>query len=221
MPGKLIQCLKTTKTSNPLILIDEIDKLSQSGSHGDPASALLELLDPSQNGSFRDHYLDVPFDMSDVLFMCTANQLEYISPPLLDRMEVIQLSGYDVPEKVEIANRYLVPKAMSEAGLGEGEGEIKEDAVGEIERGAKRRADNVSVRNEKCMRLYLRRRCIQFQNTAIILVPHPNPFRDSLRSSKRHLLGGTAGRRVSGTWRNTSGKLAGRSLSTRSLWRRG
>ena len=129
MSGKPIQCLKTTSVSNPLILIDEIDKLSSSGHHGDPASALLELLDPSQNSQFRDHYLDVPVDMSDVLFMCTANQLEYIPAPLLDRMEVVQLSGYDVPEKIEIAERYLVPKAMREAGVDNGKVEIGEDAI--------------------------------------------------------------------------------------------
>uniref|UniRef100_A0A7S1BLT3 Lon protease homolog n=1 Tax=Corethron hystrix TaxID=216773 RepID=A0A7S1BLT3_9STRA len=125
MPGKLIQCLKTTGSNNPLILIDEIDKLGK-GFQGDPASALLELLDPSQNSSFRDTYLDVPVDMSKVLFMCTANVLETIPGPLLDRMEIINLSGYDVPEKLEIAERYLVPKSMLESGLLE---EKKTDAA--------------------------------------------------------------------------------------------
>ena len=104
MPGKLIQCLKKTQTSNPLILIDEIDKLGK-GHQGDPASALLELLDPSQNESFVDHYLDTPVDMSKVLFMCTANTLDTIPNPLLDRMEVIRLSGYDVPEKIAISQQ--------------------------------------------------------------------------------------------------------------------
>jgi Lon-like ATP-dependent protease len=116
MPGKIIQCLKTTGTTNPVILIDEIDKLGQ-GYQGDPASALLEVLDPSQNSSFHDHYLDIPVDISKVLFMCTANQLERISEPLLDRMEVIRLSGYDFPEKVAIAEQYLVPKSMRDSGL--------------------------------------------------------------------------------------------------------
>jgi len=116
MPGKIIQCLKTTGTSNPVILIDEIDKLG-SGYQGDPASALLEVLDPSQNSSFLDHYLDVPVDISKVLFMCTANELERIPEPLLDRMEVIRLSGYDFPEKVAIAEQYLVPKSLKENGL--------------------------------------------------------------------------------------------------------
>lgn len=116
MPGKIIQCLKTTGTSNPVVLIDEIDKLGH-GYQGDPASALLEVLDPSQNQSFHDHYLDIPVDISKVLFMCTANELERIPEPLLDRMEVIRLSGYDFPEKVAIAEQYLVPKSMKESGL--------------------------------------------------------------------------------------------------------
>mmetsp|Transcript_18326 Transcript_18326/g.26895 ORF Transcript_18326/g.26895 Transcript_18326/m.26895 type:complete len:1034 (-) Transcript_18326:176-3277(-) len=116
MPGKLIQCLKSIGTSNPLVLIDEIDKLGRDH-RGDPSSALLEVLDPSQNSMFRDHFLDVPVDLSQVLFMCTANDLERIPGPLLDRMEVIRLSGYDVPEKLAIAEQYLVPKAMRENGI--------------------------------------------------------------------------------------------------------
>mmetsp|Transcript_25340 Transcript_25340/g.55347 ORF Transcript_25340/g.55347 Transcript_25340/m.55347 type:complete len:1046 (+) Transcript_25340:140-3277(+) len=116
MPGKIIQCLKSTGSMNPLILIDEIDKLGRDF-RGDPASALLEVLDPNQNDSFQDHFLDVPIDISQVLFMCTANDLSQIPGPLLDRMEIVQLSGYDVPEKIAIAEQYLVPKAMKEAGL--------------------------------------------------------------------------------------------------------
>ena len=129
MPGKMVQCLKTTASMNPLILIDEIDKLGQDF-RGDPASALLEVLDPNQNGSFRDHFLDVPLDMSKVLFMCTANDLGRIPGPLLDRMEVVTLSGYDVPEKIAIADQYLVPKSMTESGLmtkvGKDEGQKQE-----------------------------------------------------------------------------------------------
>lgn len=116
MPGKFIQCLKNVKTTNPLILIDEIDKLG-SGYRGDPAAALLEVLDPNQNSTFVDHFLDVPVDMSKVLFMCTANDIGTIPGPLLDRMEIVSLSGYDVPEKLAIAEQYLVPKAMKESGL--------------------------------------------------------------------------------------------------------
>lgn len=117
MPGKVIQCLKTTQSSNPLILIDEIDKLGR-GHQGDPASALLELLDPSQHNAFVDHYMDVPVDLSRVLFICTANVTDTIPGPLLDRMEVLRLSGYDQPEKLSIAKEYLVPKVIERTGLG-------------------------------------------------------------------------------------------------------
>uniref|UniRef100_M4B6H0 Lon protease homolog n=1 Tax=Hyaloperonospora arabidopsidis (strain Emoy2) TaxID=559515 RepID=M4B6H0_HYAAE len=116
MPGKIIQCLKSTQSSNPLILIDEIDKLGR-GYQGDPASALLELLDPSQNSGFVDHYMDVPVDLSRVLFICTANVTDTIPAPLLDRMEVLRLSGYDSPEKLAIAKEYLVPRAREKTGL--------------------------------------------------------------------------------------------------------
>ena len=118
MPGKIVQCLKSTGSSNPVVLIDEIDKVGLGGGfRGDPSSALLEVLDPSQNSTFRDYFLDVPVDISKVLFICTANELERIPGPLLDRMEVIRLSGYDFPEKVAIAEQYLVPKSMKESGL--------------------------------------------------------------------------------------------------------
>uniref|UniRef100_A0A5K3FZD6 endopeptidase La n=1 Tax=Mesocestoides corti TaxID=53468 RepID=A0A5K3FZD6_MESCO len=116
MPGKVIQCLKKTRTENPLILIDEIDKLGR-GWQGDPASALLELLDPEQNANFLDHYLDVTVDLSKVLFICTANQLDTIPEPLRDRMEMIEVSGYVAEEKMAIAQRYLLPQAASESGL--------------------------------------------------------------------------------------------------------
>ncbi|KAJ3042937.1 ATP-dependent Lon protease pim1 [Rhizophlyctis rosea] len=118
MPGKVVQALKKVQTENPLIMIDEIDKLGR-GHQGDPASALLELLDPEQNSSFLDHYMDVPMDLSKVLFVCTANTLDTIPGPLLDRMETIQLSGYVAEEKVAIAERYLAPQARKAAGLDE------------------------------------------------------------------------------------------------------
>jgi len=102
MPGKIIQCLKKTKTENPLVLIDEVDKIGK-GYQGDPASALLELLDPEQNANFLDHYLDVPVDLSKVLFICTANMLDTIPEPLKDRMEMIEVSGYVAEEKTAIA----------------------------------------------------------------------------------------------------------------------
>jgi len=117
MPGKLIQCLKKTKTANPVIMIDEIDKLGAGGFRGDPSAALLEVLDPEQNSNFLDHYLDVPFDLSRALFVCTANELDTISRPLLDRMEVLEVSGYILNEKLEIAKQYLLPGALKESGL--------------------------------------------------------------------------------------------------------
>ncbi|PID41088.1 MAG: endopeptidase La [Proteobacteria bacterium] len=116
LPGKFIQAIKTCKTANPLIMLDEIDKIGASF-RGDPASALLEVLDPEQNQSFLDHYLDVRFDLSRVLFICTANQVETIPGPLLDRMEMIRLPGYIQAEKVEIARRHLIPKQLKRHGL--------------------------------------------------------------------------------------------------------
>jgi len=116
LPGKFIQTMKTCKTANPVIMLDEVDKIGMSF-QGDPASALLEVLDPEQNKDFLDHYLDVRFDLSKVLFLCTANQLETIPRPLLDRMEIIHLAGYILEEKMEIAKRYLIPKQLKLHGL--------------------------------------------------------------------------------------------------------
>ena len=116
MPGKFLQAMKTCKSANPVIMLDEIDKVGASY-RGDPASALLEVLDPEQNSEFLDHYLDVRFDLSNVFFICTANQLDTIPRPLLDRMEVIKLSGYIQQEKVQIAKRFLIPKQMKAHGI--------------------------------------------------------------------------------------------------------
>lgn len=118
MPGKIIQCLKKTRTENPLILIDEVDKIGR-GVQGDPASALLELLDPEQNSGFLDHYLDVPVDLSKVLFICTANVTDTIPGALKDRMEIINVSGYVEDEKKAIAKTYLIPQARKSAGITE------------------------------------------------------------------------------------------------------
>lgn len=131
MPGKIIQSLKRTGVANPVIMLDEIDKIGKSF-QGDPASALLEVLDPEQNKDFLDHYIDVRFDLSNVLFVTTANQMDTIPRPLLDRMEVIKLPGYILEEKIQIAERYLIPNQMKYHGLKEEEVNITEDGLRKI-----------------------------------------------------------------------------------------
>ncbi|XP_010039551.2 lon protease homolog 1, mitochondrial [Eucalyptus grandis] len=128
MPGKMVQCLKNVGTANPLVLIDEIDKLGR-GHAGDPASALLELLDPEQNANFLDHYLDVPIDLSKVLFVCTANVVEMIPNPLLDRMEVIAIAGYITDEKVHIARDYLEKSTREACGIKPEQVEVTDEAL--------------------------------------------------------------------------------------------
>src|SRR3954449_3503225 len=131
LPGQIIQSIRRAETNDPVIMLDEIDKLGRDF-RGDPASALLETLDPEQNNSFRDNYLDVPFDLSKVLFICTANMLETISEPLRDRMEIIPLQGYSEEEKVHIANRYLIPRQVKENGIDPEQIEFPEEAVRHI-----------------------------------------------------------------------------------------
>ncbi|PAV86865.1 hypothetical protein WR25_13178 isoform E [Diploscapter pachys] len=132
MPGKMIQCLKKVQTENPLVLIDEIDKIGGAGFHGDPASALLELLDPEQNANFNDHFLDVPIDLTKVLFICTANEVDRIPGALRDRMELIDVSGYLAEEKMQIARKYLIPQARKETSLTEEQLTISEDVLDEL-----------------------------------------------------------------------------------------
>ena len=151
MPGRIIDSLRKCSTSDPVMVLDEVDKLSQSY-NGDPASALLEVLDPEQNANFTDHYLNVPYDLSDVLFVCTANSTDTIPEPLLNRMEVISFNGYTPTEKLEIAKRHLIPKSMETAGISRGKLKISDKAIDMIiseytmesgVRGLKKRIDQI------------------------------------------------------------------------------
>jgi ATP-dependent Lon protease len=144
LPGNIIQSLRKVGTRNCVMMLDEVDKLGAGGFHGDPASALLEVLDPAQNATFRDTYLAVPFDLSQVVFVCTANVLDTIPGPLRDRMEVIQLPGYTAQEKREIARRYLVPRQLEATGLAAAQVSISDAAIAAIVDGYTREA---GVRN--------------------------------------------------------------------------
>jgi ATP-dependent Lon protease len=133
LPGQIIQSIRRAETNDPVIMLDEVDKLGRDF-RGDPASALLETLDPEQNNTFRDNYLDVPFDLSKVLFICTANMLDTVPPPLIDRMEIIPLQGYSEEEKVHIAFRYLIPRQIKANGITAEHIEFPEDAIRHIVR---------------------------------------------------------------------------------------
>jgi len=147
MPGTIVRALRDAGSNNPVLMIDEIDKMG-SDFRGDPSSAMLEVLDPEQNGSFRDHYLDLSFDLSNVLFITTANQLEPIPGPLRDRMEVIQLAGYTEEEKLEIAKRYLVPRQVERNGLFKSKIEFTDPALRELIDGYTREAGVRSLERE-------------------------------------------------------------------------
>ena len=164
MPGKFVQTLKDSKVANPVIMLDEIDKIGSSY-QGDPASALLETLDPEQNKEFLDHYLDVRMDLSKVLFICTANQLDTIPRPLLDRMDVIRLSGYIGEEKLAIAKHYLVPRLLKRAGLLKKQLNITDAAIRQVIEGYAREA---GVRNlEKLLHKIVRKGIVR-------LLEHPD-----------------------------------------------
>lgn len=164
MPGKFVQALKDSKVANPVIMLDEIDKIGASF-QGDPASALLETLDPEQNRDFLDHYLDVRMDLSKVLFICTANQLDTIPRPLLDRMDVIRLSGYISEEKLAIAKHHLLPRLLKRAGLLKKQFNITDAAIRQVIEGYAREA---GVRNlEKLLHKILRKGIVK-------LLEHPD-----------------------------------------------
>jgi ATP-dependent Lon protease len=163
MPGKFVQAIKDVGTANPVIMLDEIDKIGASY-QGDPASALLEVLDPEQNRDFLDHYLDVRFDLSKVLFVCTANQLDTIPAPLLDRMEIIRLSGYIAAEKMAIAQHHLIPRQFEKAGLKAAQLRIDKDALREV---IERYAREAGVRNlEKRLGQIARKAVVKILNGA-------------------------------------------------------
>ena len=173
LPGKVIQGMKKAKTSNPLFLLDEIDKLGNDY-RGDPSSALLEVLDPEQNNSFQDHYLEIDYDLSDVMFVTTANTLR-MAQPLLDRMEVIRISGYTEDEKVEIAKRHLIKKQVEQHGLRKGEWGLSDDALRDVIRYYTREA---GVRN-------LERELANFARKAVKEILMNNV--ESVRVTRRNL----------------------------------
>ena len=132
LPGRILQSIKTAGVTNPVMVLDEVDKLMSGGYSGDPASALLEVLDPEQNSTFTDHYLDLPYDLSDVFFIATANSTDTIPGPLVDRMEVIQVSGYTEEEKFHIAREHLIPEVREEHGLSEEQFRFEDGALRKI-----------------------------------------------------------------------------------------
>ena len=186
MPGKIIQALKRVGTTNPVILMDEIDKLGVSF-QGDPASALLEVLDPEQNKSFLDHYIDIPFDLSKTLFILTANVLEEMPSPLIDRMEVIELHGYNDQEKRHIAKRHLIPKALAKHGLKRSQFRLPDSILQYLINDYAREAGVRSL--DQCVSKLMRKRAMQivqkrsqkkfeWAKKSISKILGPSPFRE-------------------------------------------
>jgi ATP-dependent Lon protease len=156
MPGLIIQALRRVQVNDPVLMIDEIDKMTHGGPSGDPTAAMLEVLDPSQNKTFVDHYLNLPFDLSSVLFICTANNLFDIPAPLRDRMEIIKVSGYTIEEKVEIAWRYLLPRLLDEHGISDKDIQFTDEVLGFI---ANRYSREAGLRNfERNLSAIMRKR---------------------------------------------------------------
>jgi ATP-dependent Lon protease len=178
MPGRVIQSMRRAKANNPVLMLDEVDKLGRDF-RGDPAHALLEILDPEQNKTFRDNYLDLPFDLSKVLFVTTANALDTIPRPLLDRMEVLRLSGYSEEEKMKIAHRYLIPRQLKEAGLTEEQCSIPDDTLRQIISGYTREAG--LRRLERAIGRVVRKVALRFaEGDTSSVVVHPDDLAEML-----------------------------------------
>lgn len=160
MPGLIVQGLRKCEVNNPLFLLDEIDKIASSSRHGDPAAALLEVLDPEQNSTFSDHYINVPVDLSSVLFIATANSLDTISEALLDRMEVIELHGYTFEEKLHISKTHLVPKQILAHGLQLDQIRFADEAILHVAENYTRESGVRTL--ERALASVIRAKCVEF-----------------------------------------------------------